>query len=185
MTRKTLPFLAAVALTVALSPALAQEPEGAAPGAAYARNLAFVGGRAVELAEAIPAESYGWRPMEGVRSVSEAIMHTAGANYYFAGRLGAEMPEGVDPQAMEQVTDKAECVAALRASLDHLSEAYGAVGDVQAEVDIFGNPGTVEDMMLVAIGHVHEHFGQLIAYARSNGVTPPWSRPQEAEPQQE
>lgn len=186
MTPKTLVAVVAIALlATAVVPAVAQEPAGGNPAtAAYNRNLSFVGGRTVELAAAIPAESYGWRPMEGVRSVSEAIMHVAAANYYFASTLGTEMPEGVDPQTMEQVTDKAQCVAALEASLEHLAKAYDGVGDVQAEVDIFGNPGTVEDMMLVAIGHVHEHFGQLIAYARSNGVTPPWSQPREAQSQE-
>lgn len=154
-------------------PALANaQSEG--PGA-YARNLGFVGGRAVELADAVPAEAYGWRPMEGVRSVSEAIMHMAAANYFFAGQLGFARPEGIDPSGMEAITDKAECVKALEASNAHLAKAFDAVVDPNAAIDIFGNPGTVEDMMLVAIGHVHEHFGQLIAYARSNNVAPPWS----------
>ena len=181
MTRTTpLTLLAVILLVTAVTPALADDQETVNTAtAAYARNLAFVGDRAVQLAEAIPAESYGWRPMEGVRSVSEAIMHMAGANYFFAGRLGTEVPEGVDPQAMEQITDKGECVSALQASIEHLSNAYAAVGDVQAKTDLFGNEGTIEDMMLVAIGHVHEHFGQLIAYARSNGIAPPWSQPQE------
>jgi uncharacterized damage-inducible protein DinB len=182
MRRNTLVTLAAVALfATALAPAIAaqDEMENMAT-AAYVRNLEFVGGRVVQLAEAIPQEDYGWRPMEGVRSVSEAIMHIAAANYFFAGRMGTETPEGVDPGSMEEITDKAEVVTALEASLDHLAKAYDGIGEVHAEADIFGNPGTVEDMMLVAIGHAHEHFGQLIAYARSNGVTPPWSQPQES-----
>ena len=53
---------------------------------------------------------------------------------------------------------------------------FDSVEDPKAAITIFGNPGTVEDMMLMAIGHVHEHFGQLIAYARSNEVVPPWSK---------
>jgi len=31
-------------------------------------------------------------------------------------------------------------------------------------------------MWIGATTHLHEHLGQLIAYARSNGVVPPWSR---------
>ena len=164
-------------LVAAGMPALAEDNE-AEPGS-YAKNLNFVGGRAVELADAIPAESYGWRPMEGVRTVSEAIMHMAGANYFFAGRLGTPPPEGVDMENMEKVSDKAECVKILKASAEHLAMAFDAVADSSAAMDIFGRPGTVEDMMLVSIGHVHEHFGQLIAYARSNQVVPPWSQPQD------
>lgn len=179
MRRKTLVTFTALALVAAAGvPALAQDEMPLAGGAAYARNLQFVGGRAVQLAEAIPEESYGWRPMEGVRSVSEAVMHMASANYFFAGQLGVPVPEGVDPQSMESVTDKAECIATLKASIDQLDKAFDGITDTRAAADVFGRPGIVEDLMLVAIGHVHEHFGQLIAYARSNRVVPPWSQPQ-------
>ncbi len=176
MRERKIAVLFAVALLVAtVAPVFAESHEGAA-GAAYGRNLEFVGGRAAQLADAIPADKYGWRPMEGVRSVSEAIMHIAGANYFFAGRMGTPPPEGVDLQNMEKITDKAECVAALKKSNEHLAKAFAAVQDPKANADIFGREGTVEDMMLIAIGHVHEHFGQLIAYARSNQVVPPWSQ---------
>lgn len=176
MTRKTLVPLTALALLAAAGAAVAQDELPMAGGAAYARNLQFVGGRAVELAEAIPEDDYGWRPMEGVRSVSEAVMHMASANYFFAGQLGVPVPEGVDPQSMESITDKAQCIETLKASIAQLDKAFNGITDTRAAADIFGRPGIVEDLMLVAIGHVHEHFGQLIAYARSNGVVPPWSR---------
>jgi uncharacterized damage-inducible protein DinB len=130
---------------------------------------------AAAVPDAIPQEAYGWKPMEGVRSVSEAIMHMASANYFFAGQLGAAAPEGVDTDNMEAITDKAACVKALKESSAHLAKAFNGVADPNAEMEIFGRPGVVEDMMLIAIGHVHEHFGQLIAYARSNQVVPPWS----------
>lgn len=174
-THKILSTGAAALLLLAAVPALADHHEAGA-GAAYARNLATAGGHAVELMEAIPAESYGWQPMEGVRSTVAAAMHMAGANYFFAGLLGTPTPEGVDPAAIGKITDKAEAVAALRASVEHLSKAFEAVADPKAEADLFGNPATVEDVMLTAIGHVHEHLGQLIAYARANRVVPPWSR---------
>ena len=162
-----------LSLAVAM-PILAENHE-AEPGA-YARNLAFVGGRTVDLANAIPEESYAWRPMEGVRTVSEAIMHMASANYFLAAKIGMEVPEGIDMDTMEKVTAKSEIIPALEASLAHLSRAIEGVKDPNAAVDMFGRPGTAEDMMLAAIGHVHEHFGQLIAYARSNEVVPPWSK---------
>lgn len=162
---------AVVVLLAAAVPAFADHHENA-----YTSNLAFVGGRTVDLAEAIPQDKYGWRPMEGVRSVSEAIAHIAGANYFFAGRLGTPAPEGVDVSNLEKETDKAKLIAVLKASNEHLAKAFGAVKDRNAKTDIFGREGTVEQMMLIAIGHVHEHFGQLIAYARSNHVTPPWSQ---------
>lgn len=172
--KRILLVCAVVSMFGLVAPALAEEEAAGGPGA-YGRNLEFVGGRAVQLADAIPAESYGWRPMEGVRSVSEAIMHMASANYFFAGRMGVTAPEGLDVQGMEAITDKAKCVEALEASNAHLAKAFAGVKDTDEAMEIFGRPGTMEDMMLIAIGHVHEHFGQLIAYARANEIAPPWS----------
>lgn len=176
-----LSFILLVSTTVA--PALAHEEdvmEDENPAtAAYVHNLGAVGDRVVQLAQAIPEENYDWRPMEGVRSVSEALMHMAGSSYYFAGRMGTSPPEDVDPSAMESITDKEEVVAAVEASLDHLAEAYRNVEDPGEKIDLFGNERTVEDLMLLTLSHVHEHFGQLIAYARSNEVVPPWSRSEE------
>lgn len=180
MSRFVRPILCtALALLATTVPAVFAESheDDAMHNGAYVRNLEFVGGRAVQLADAIPEESYDWAPMEGVRSVSQAIMHMAGANYFFAMRLGTPIPEGIDPQAMEEITAKAECVAALEASLNHLVRALGNLEDTSTEIELFGRQMTKEDLMQIAMGHVHEHFGQLIAYARSNEVVPPWSRP--------
>lgn len=163
-----------LSLTAAL-PAVAEHHESK-PGA-FAKNVTFTGDRAVQLAEAIPADDYGWRPMEGVHSVAEAMMHMAGANYFFAVQMGTPVPDGVDTQAIGKITDKNECVKVLKASLEHLGKAFDSVADPSKEMEIFGEPGTVMDMMLIAAGHVHQHYGQLIAYARSNEVVPPWSQP--------
>ena len=53
----------------------------------------------IALAEAIPAEKYGWRPGPGVRSVSEVLMHTATGNYFFLQSMGvkAARVNGVAP----------------------------------------------------------------------------------------
>lgn len=156
-------------------PALAEHHEG--PSSAMAKNLAATADKVAQLADAIPEETWGWRPMEGVRSVSEAVMHVAGANYFFAMRLGTAPPEGLDMQNLEKITDKAECVEILKDSSAHMVKALDSVADPSAEMDLFGREGTAEEMMLIAVGHAHEHLGQLIAYARSNEIAPPWSRP--------
>ena len=36
---------------------------------------------------------------------------------------------------------------------------------------------TVDGMYLRIIVHANEHMGQSIAYARMNGIVPPWSKP--------
>jgi uncharacterized damage-inducible protein DinB len=133
----------------------------------------------VTLAEAMPADKMTWRPGEGVRSVSEAFLHVAGANYGLAGRLGAAAPSGVDLRNLERsTTDKAAIVAHLRAGFAHFRNAVIAFPETAPErmVPFFGGQEvTARYFLYFNADHNGEHLGQLIAYARTNGVTPPWS----------
>jgi uncharacterized damage-inducible protein DinB len=47
--------------------------------------------------------------------------------------------------------------------------------DFQRKVTINGREATIDGMYLRIIVHANEHMGQLVAYARMNGVVPPWS----------
>lgn len=135
------------------------------------------------LAEAIPAEKYAWRPAEGVRSIGEAFVHAGASIYLIAGFAGAPLPEaapkGVEGMlALEKSADKKSVQALLGDTL-----AYGRKVAIAATpemldkpVDFFGNAIDGRTIFLLLAAHLHEHLGQEIAYARSNGVTPPWSQ---------
>jgi len=172
--------LAALVLApLAASPAAAEE--AAMPAGFRADLLAnfdFTVDRINQLADAIPLEKYSWRPAEGVRSVGEVIGHVAVGNYYLASFLGAAMPEGISMES-EKEPDPAKLHAMLAASIEHVHAVVDGFDDakLENEVDFFGNKVSSRGLMLIALGHVHEHLGQLIAYARSNGVVPPWSMP--------
>jgi uncharacterized damage-inducible protein DinB len=133
----------------------------------------------VALAEAMPADKYGWRPGEGVRSVGEVFAHVAAANYFLPTFWGAKMPEGIDPRSFEKKEggDKAKMVDLLKKSFDHVRQAAEALPDSELDriVKVFGQDGSVRTVILVVATHAHEHLGQSIAYARMNGVVPPWS----------
>jgi uncharacterized damage-inducible protein DinB len=185
MTR--LNFRSAAVLLAALAlwtcPALAQEaaPPAAAKeySASFLRDFERASDKLLQLAEAIPAEKYSWRPTEGVRSVSEAFMHVALANSFLSGRAAnIEPPEGLSRDAEEKITAKADVIAMLKKSQDNIRKAVAArEGDFMEEVDFFWGPAPVRDVFLQMAAHSHEHLGQMIAYARIAGVTPPWSRP--------
>ncbi len=130
----------------------------------------------VQLAEAIPAEKFTWRPAEGVRSVGEVVGHVTGGNYLIMGMTGAQAPAGA-PQNMDQMTAKADLIRALRQSIDHARATMRAMtaADLDAPANMFGRQTTKRDVCVLAVVHAHEHLGQMIAYARSNGVVPPWS----------
>jgi len=171
-------LLAALLLAVGPSIARAQEPTKASSAGDEAwRLFDDAAGKLVRLAEAIPAEKYTWRPGEGVRSVSEVFLHVAAGNYSIPRRLGAPPPEGFDPKGYEtSTTDKAKVIEALKASIEHVHKAYTSVSDLDKTAPWFGGrQATMREIMFFLDTHEHEHLGQMIAYARINGIVPPWT----------
>ena len=165
-------LLAAVPfLLVAQAPTTIQE--------AAAGSLYYTEGRIVQLAEAIPADKYNWRPADGVRSVAESLLHVAGGNYFILMTSGHTPPEGVDVMNLEKsTTNKEEVIAAVKASYEYARAGVAAMEkkQLQDKVD-FPFPGEYNKMsaLMIVTGHCEEHMGQLIAYARMNGIAPPWS----------
>jgi len=168
--------------------AAAAQAQPAPPTAGYRaellRQVDDVGKKLVDLAEAMPAEKYAWRPAEGVRSVGEVYVHVAQANFGIP-RIwgGAATTGGIDPKALSgQAGDKAKVTAALKQSLASARQAVLAVpdADLDRKVHVFDHDGTVREVMTLLGNHMHEHLGQSIAYARMNGVVPPWTAAEQA-----
>ncbi len=137
------------------------------------------------LAQAIPEEKFGWRPGEGVRSVSEVLMHVASDNYLIPAALGfaADPSTGIKGSdyntavAFEKrLVTKVQAISEIEKSFAFLKQSLGATGNAQLAkpVTLFGQPFTMQRGWIMATTHLHEHLGQLISYARSNGVKPPW-----------
>lgn len=148
------------------------------------RNLDYAGEKLLQLAEAIPEDKYGWRPSEGVRSVSETLLHAAGANFFIPSFMGAKAPEGMSPEQMKpdvfekSTVKKAEIVAHLKRSLDYLKSVAEATADADMDTQVkwFLGESSKRELLYFIAAHNHEHLGQMIAYARMNGVVPPWSK---------
>jgi uncharacterized damage-inducible protein DinB len=145
----------------------------------YDGEWSHVSQQLIALAEAIPAEKYSWRPAPGVRSVSEVYMHIALANFYLLSVTGPKMPADMKPGLEKTVTNKADVIQWLKRSLAAVKTARAELnpGDLERKVKIEGKTATVDGMYLRIIIHDNEHMGQLIAYARMNGIMPPWSKP--------
>lgn len=129
------------------------------------------------LANAFSEEQYDWRPAEGVRSVGEVVLHTAAANYFLMSKLGFETPKDVDLAGMEKLKGKQQILDALNKSFVFASDKLETIKseDFGKEVDLGFVKMNAVSTMMVLLEHTGEHKGQLIAYARSNGITPPWS----------
>ena len=147
-------------------------------GQGYLPELALASRQVLQLAEAVPAGKFGWRPAPGVRSISEVYMHLALGNYFLLERAGVnsgfDMAKlGKDPE--KSITDKAEVIRLLRTSLDAVASAY-KTADRQKKVQFFNRDAVADGVFLRILLHNNEHMGQSIAYARMNGVVPPWSQ---------
>ena len=86
----------------------------------------------------------------------------------------------MDMMQMESITEKAAILEAFNKSASFVREKMMEVdaATLGEEVDLGFMKTNRLSALLVVLEHSGEHKGQLIAYARSNGVTPPWSQQQ-------
>lgn len=139
----------------------------------------------VSLAEAIPADKFTWRPGPGVRSIAEVYLHVAGENMRWASDLG--MPPAASATIAknyeESTTDKAKVIEELNKSFSDVHQAIVrmANSDFAKPVKKYGPDANEGDIVYLIVTHTHEHLGQLIAYARMNGIVPPWTAAQQAQ----
>ena len=144
-----------------------------------AGSMAYVSEHVMQLAKAIPAEKFAYSPQQGVRSVAEVCAHIVSANYFFASRLGAQVPADVKMETIEKdLATKDMIEKELKRSYDLMIGAIKNTQDAKLANKVeFPFPGEFTGMsaILIALAHSNEHLGQLIAYARMNQITPPWS----------
>ncbi len=135
--------------------------------------------RVVALAQAMPAATYSWQPSEGAASVVRAYMHIAHYNYmYLEDNLGLPRPAGIEHETWEDgVTDKAQAVELLSASMEYVRQAVKSLSDsaLDESTQLYGRDVAKWAVLLQLVAHMNEHLGQEIAYARMNGIVPPWS----------
>lgn len=145
-------------------------------------QIEYVKGQILALQEAVPQDKYAWRPAEGVRSVGEVYRHIAFGNYLLLQLMGVQPPAdanfSMDVKKWDGGTmDKAAVASLLKASFDHVTKSAAAMteADLDTKIDFFGTQMTKRSALMGEIGHIHEHLGQSIAYARMNGIVPPWT----------
>lgn len=150
--------------------------------AEFLSQLSSAEEKVMDLADAIPENKYTWRPDDGVRSISEVYIHIANANYMIPTFFGGKMPEGMsmpDAGKMEkEVTGKKDVAMKLKSSFASVKEVVKGMkdSDLDKDTEFFGMKTTYRGAMHFFANHLHEHLGQSIAYARMNGVVPPWSQ---------
>ena len=166
---RTIACAVAMAAVLSLAPLRAQTTQAALSKEAGTLSDKFAG-----LAR-VMAGKYNWKPGEGVRSVGDVFNLIVAENGLLIGTLtGAGEGGGRGAQVMEP--EKLQ--EALKASYANLQKAIEGLSDadLKAPVKLFGKDMTKEGAVRYLFADQHEHLGQSIAYARSNGVVPPWSK---------
>ena len=135
--------------------------------------------KVVALAEAIPAERYARSAVGGAMPLAEIHAHIARFNYHYpATAMGIAPPAGIDPDTLERVVEKAQVIALLRNSAEHVRRAVRRMPEAQLgeATTLYGRRVPQWAVLVQLLAHMNDHMGQSIAYARAAGVVPPWSR---------
>lgn len=183
--RLTLRLLTVAVTVLALSASASAQTRGGVIGDLL-NDINEVESKLTGLAKAMPDSAWAWRPGAGVRSTGEVFLHIAADNYYLPALLGMAPPQetGITKEyktaeAFENKPMGREAVLAeLQKSFAFLKKSMNETPDAKLDtvVDMFGRKGTTRGVWIMATTHLHEHLGQLIAYARSNKVVPAWSK---------
>jgi len=171
--KKILIQYAVCALAVALMAPLAQaQPAGIQ--AAFAKDAGTLSDKFSGLARVMSGK-YDWKPGQGVRSVGDVFNLIVMENGLLASVLSGTPNAGARPAP---ITDPEKLQEALKDSYVNLQKAITGLSDndLQTTVKLFGRDWTKQDAVMHILEDQHEHLGQSIAYARSNGVVPPWSK---------
>jgi hypothetical protein len=182
--------IALVAASGAASHSLAAQQVPNAADAAevrkqFAQDLDTLYNKFYALANAIPAEKYTWRPAPGVRSIGEVFMHVASEFYVWTPLSFGAKPSPAFGDYSDASMKKFEAMSTKADVLKHLQAGYAYSKSTLAALNpasiagpkkMFGGTYTIIETSLGMAGDLHEHLGQLIAYARTNGIKPPWTK---------
>jgi uncharacterized damage-inducible protein DinB len=141
-------------------------------------DLGVVQKKFVDLANAFPADKFTWRPSADSRSFAEVLLHVAGERYGILGLMGAAPPQGFDRKTFEKsTTDKAQIIAELNKSWAFTQQTINGISnaDFAKLLPKLGPQANEGDVVYILVADAHEHLGQVVAYARENGIAPPWT----------
>ena len=154
----------------------------------YDGQVKSIEGDILRLAEAMPADKYDFAPtagaFKGVRTYAQQVRHLATVIYMLAGAaLGQKPPvdTGKDDDGPASVRTKAQLVEYLRGSIAFAHKAMATLTQ-KNELDDIPSPFEAGKMKRLEAAseiawHSFDHYGQMVVYARMNGVIPPSSMP--------
>ena len=131
-----------------------------------------------DLLDAVPADKLTWRPSADSRSFAELFLHVAGERYFILGLMGATPPADFNGKGFDKsTTDKAQIASALNRTWEFAQKTINGMSnaDFAKLMPKLGPQANAGDVVYILVADAHEHLGQAIAYARMNGIVPPWT----------
>ena len=176
----SLPAIIAIGFSLSLTPALS-DAQASPPSSReeLLRQFNTSASKFEALAAAMPAEKFNWSPGPGVMTVAHVYAHVANYNYgYLSRNMGVAAPRGISLDTLERMKDKAQIVALLKSSAEYVRQGVQRMPETQLgqPTQLYGRTVPHWSVLLQLVAHMNEHLGQSIAYARMNGVVPPWSQ---------
>ena len=156
-----------------------------AAGADLSMPLKDLEAHIMALAKAVPDEKYSWKPAAGVRSFQQVFLHIAYGNQLLLNiarnsPTGDALQKQIEEQSKNEQADvtKDKVLEILATSFTAVHRALdrARAQTLTRSVDFFGTPATTNGVLIDLETHMAEHLGQAIAYARMNGIVPPWSQ---------
>jgi hypothetical protein len=195
--RITVRVLTAVLLLTCLAAAQAADQKAMPPKPTLDRilnnQLRNAEGEFVEAADAMPEDKYGFAPSQGefkgVRTFAQQVKHVAATNYMIgAAILGDAKPPvdiGEGENGPDSIKSKADIMTFIKGSFEYMHKAMSSVSSEEKFTGTMKSPfgpgqTTRGGMAVLTVGHVFDHYGQMVEYLRMNGIIPPASRPQPA-----
>jgi hypothetical protein len=179
----------ALAAGLAVLPVLAQdaakkEPPKPAlgPSAAVLEQWNEIGRKLIAIAEDLPEDKYDYKPNPDSRTFRAVLLHVSASMYYFTDPAQKQKPRYADdPKPADlKINSKADLVAFVKQCVEDGADVIKAKGDKGMNEGVnAGGPrlSRVDELAYGLIEHSGEHYGNLVAYYRNNGMVPPESRP--------
>jgi uncharacterized damage-inducible protein DinB len=160
-------------------------PAGSRPVVSeLASAFAVVAGDLRAAADKMPAERYGYRPAEGVRSFGQVIAHVVGGHFLYCSQAAGRRIEAALARRMSDLRPfsdvataagaraygKDELVPLLTESIEFCRTVYAERTGAGVDVPL---SAAAARALVGNVAHDNEHYGNLVTYLRLNGLVPP------------
>jgi uncharacterized damage-inducible protein DinB len=123
----------------------------------------------VALGEEFPDNKFNYTPAENTRTIADVLRHVAYWNDYVAETArGRKGDDSANELPKDKFATKSQILSELNRSAAQATEAL--------KKNASGLSPELAETVVTFIEHNCEHYGQLVVYARLNGIVPPASR---------